>query len=93
MKKVADGRLDGTAQLKDADFSAPDWNLKLDKLNGPLRFDLHGLQAGPLDAVFRGQPSKLNWRSRGPTATRPPCCRRSCTAVTRWPNWCRTIRR
>jgi uncharacterized protein (TIGR02099 family) len=59
LKKVADGQLDGTAQLTDADLSAPDWNLKLDKLNGPLRFDLHGMQAGPLDAGFRGQPSKL----------------------------------
>ncbi|WEN16433.1 YhdP family protein [Rhodanobacter sp. AS-Z3] len=52
-------QLDGVAQLKDADLSAPEWNLKLDKLNGPLKFDLHGMQAGPLDAGFRGQPSKL----------------------------------
>ncbi|HWX67385.1 MAG TPA: YhdP family protein [Rhodanobacter sp.] len=59
LKKVEDGQLDGTAQLKDADLSAPDWNLRLDKLNGPLRFDAHGMQAGPLDAGFRGQPSKL----------------------------------
>jgi uncharacterized protein (TIGR02099 family) len=59
LKKSEDAQLDGNAQLKDADLSAPDWNLKLDKLNGPLRFNLHGMQAGPLDAGFRGQPSKL----------------------------------
>lgn len=59
LKKAEDAQLDGNAQLKDADLSAPDWNLKLDKLNGPLRFNLHGMQAGPLDAGFRGQPSKL----------------------------------
>jgi uncharacterized protein (TIGR02099 family) len=59
LKKSEDAQLDGNAQLKDADLSAPDWNLKLDKLNGPLRFNLHGMQAGPLDAGFRSQPSKL----------------------------------
>lgn len=59
LQKAEDAQLDGSAQLKDADLSAPDWKLKLDKLNGPLRFDLHGMQAGPLDAGFRGQPSKL----------------------------------
>ncbi|HEY8683928.1 MAG TPA: YhdP family protein, partial [Rhodanobacter sp.] len=59
LKKAADARLVGTAQLHDVDLAAPDWNLKLDKLNGPLRFDLHGMQAGPLDAGFRGQPSRL----------------------------------
>ncbi|OOG61362.1 TIGR02099 family protein [Rhodanobacter sp. B04] len=59
LKKVEDARLSGTAQLKDADLSAAEWNLKLDKLNGPLRFDLHGMQAGPLVASYHGQPSKL----------------------------------
>jgi uncharacterized protein (TIGR02099 family) len=59
LKKPEDGQLDGTAQLQNVDVAAPDWNLKLDKLNGPLRFDLHGLQGGPIDAVFRGQPSRL----------------------------------
>ncbi|MGH8157568.1 MAG: YhdP family protein [Rhodanobacter sp.] len=57
--KAQDAQLSGTAQLQDADLSAAAWNLKLDKLNGPLRFDLHGMQAGPLDAGYRGQPSKL----------------------------------
>ncbi|WP_460876600.1 YhdP family protein [Rhodanobacter koreensis] len=59
LKKIEDAQLSGTAQLQDADLSAAEWNLKLDKLNGPLRFDLHGMQAGPLDAGFHGQPSKL----------------------------------
>lgn len=59
LNKPADAQLNGIAQLKDADFTAPEWNLKLDKISGPLRFDLHGLQGGPLDASFRGQPSKL----------------------------------
>ena len=56
---LGEPRLDGLAQLKDADLSAPDWKLQLDKLNGPLSFDLHGMRAGPLDASFRGQPSTL----------------------------------
>ncbi|MDQ6647018.1 MAG: TIGR02099 family protein [Pseudomonadota bacterium] len=59
LKKVEDLHLEGNAQLQDADLSAPDWNLKLDKLNGPLHFDAHGMAAGPLDAGFRGQPGKL----------------------------------
>ncbi|MEO9077932.1 MAG: DUF3971 domain-containing protein, partial [Rhodanobacter sp.] len=57
--KVEDAQLDGTAQLQDTDLTAPDWNLDLQKLNGPLRFDLHGLQAGPLETVFHGQPASL----------------------------------
>ena len=59
LKHPADAQLEGTAQLKDADLTAPAWKLKLDRLNGPLRFDLHGMQAGPLNAGFRGQPSTL----------------------------------
>ncbi len=57
--KVEDARLDGTAQLRDATLSAPDWKIDLQKLNGPLRFDRHGLHVGPLDTVFHGQPSRL----------------------------------
>ena len=63
LKKDAVLQLTGTAQLKDADLSAPEWNLKLDKLNGPLRFDAHGpqggMQADSLDAGFHGRPTKL----------------------------------
>lgn len=59
LKKVEDARLDGTAQLSHADLSAPEWKLQLQGLTGPLRFDLHGMQAGPLSADFHGQPSTL----------------------------------
>ncbi|WP_235577583.1 YhdP family protein [Rhodanobacter sp. Root480] len=51
--------LDGKAQLSAADLDAPDWNLALGKLAGPLRFDAHGLQVGPLSGAFHGQPSTL----------------------------------
>jgi uncharacterized protein (TIGR02099 family) len=54
-----EGQVSGTAQLNDVDLAAPEWNLKLDKISGPLHFDGRGLQSGPLDATFRGQPSKL----------------------------------
>lgn len=63
-----EGKVNGTAQLKDADLTAPEWNLKLDKINGPLRFDGHGLQGGPLDVGFRGQPSKLQLAIAGGNA-------------------------
>ncbi|WP_458069553.1 YhdP family protein [Rhodanobacter sp. BL-MT-08] len=63
-----EGQVTGTAQLKDADLTAPEWNLKLDKINGPLRFDGHGLQGGPLDVGFRGQPSKLQLAIAGGNA-------------------------
>ncbi len=59
LKKVEDARLDGIAQLHNASLSAPDWKLDLKKLNGPLHFNLRGMQAGPLDAAFHGQPSRL----------------------------------
>jgi uncharacterized protein (TIGR02099 family) len=54
-----EGQVSGTAQLNDADLAAPEWNIKLDKISGPLHFDGRGMQSGPLDAIFRGQPSKL----------------------------------
>jgi len=53
-------RLDGRAQLTDADVVAPAWDLKLDKLSGPVAFDAHGVRAGPLAGGFRGQPSALD---------------------------------
>ena len=59
--------LDGRAQLKDMDFDAPEWNLKLDKLTGPATFDKAGFHAGPLDTSFRGQPSKLDLAIAGAT--------------------------
>jgi len=51
--------LAGNARLRATDLAAPDWNLALGKLAGPLRFDAHGLQAGPLSGTFHGQPSTL----------------------------------
>jgi uncharacterized protein (TIGR02099 family) len=52
--------LNGNAQLKDVDLSAPEWNLQLSKLNGPATFDGHGFHAGPLAGGFRGEPSQLD---------------------------------
>jgi uncharacterized protein (TIGR02099 family) len=66
--KPADGQLDGTAQLRDADLAAPEWKLKLDKLNGPLNFNLHGMQTGALSTAFRGQPSTLQLAVAGGNA-------------------------
>lgn len=60
MKDAKDFFLTGNASLKDVDLNAPDWNLKLDNIRGPATFDAHGFHAGPLDATFRGQPSKLD---------------------------------
>nr|WP_279236586.1 YhdP family protein [Dyella sp. RRB7] len=59
--------LEGRAQLKDMDFNAPAWNLKLDKLTGPAIFDKAGFHAGPLDTSFHGQPSKLDLAIAGAT--------------------------
>ncbi len=59
--------LDGTAQLKDVDVSAPDWNLQLDKLNGPATFDAHGFHAGPLAGGFRGEPTQADLAIAGAT--------------------------
>lgn len=59
--------LNGTAQLKDVDLNAPDWNLQLDKLGGPATFDAHGFHAGPLSGGFRGEPSQLDLAIAGAT--------------------------
>ena len=59
LKHAQDLQLSGSAQLTDADLSAPAWNLQLDQLSGPLQFDAHGMLAGPLVGGFRGQPSRL----------------------------------
>lgn len=55
-----DARLDGTARLQAADLKAPDFKLELDQLSGPLRFNLKGLSAGPLDTVFHARPASLS---------------------------------
>jgi len=66
-KDEASFQLNGTAQLTNADLSAPDWNLKLAQLTGPMQFDGKGLSAGPLQGTFRGQPSTLQMRIAGAT--------------------------
>ena len=65
---VAGAQLDGTAQLRDADLTAPDWQLALGDITGPLRFDLRGLQGGPLDTVFHGKPARLQLAIAGANA-------------------------
>ncbi|MEO7073077.1 MAG: YhdP family protein [Rhodanobacter sp.] len=52
-------QLAGTAQLRAADLRAAEWKLDLRKLDGPLRFDAHGVQADALRTDFRGQPASL----------------------------------
>ena len=70
LKDTSQVRLDGVAQLEEADLSAPEWNLELGKLTGPLHFDAHGLRADALKATFRGQPSTLRLAIAG--ANRDP---------------------
>ncbi|RDS81258.1 TIGR02099 family protein [Dyella monticola] len=65
--EMRDFLLDGNAQLKDVDLSAPDWNVQLDKLNGPATFDAHGFHAGPLAGGFRGEPSQVDLAIAGAT--------------------------
>ncbi len=67
LKPGVERQLNGAVQLTDADLSAPEWKLQLDKLNGPLQFDDHGLTVGPLEAGFRGQPARLQMRLAGAT--------------------------
>ncbi len=57
----ADGaaQLDGNAQLIAADLSAPEWNLNLGKITGPVRFNAHGVDASALHAAYRGKPAAL----------------------------------
>lgn len=60
MHDMHDFLLDGSAQFKDVDLSAPDWNLQLGKLNGPATFDAHGFHAGPLAGDFRGEATQAD---------------------------------
>ena len=62
-----DFTLDGQATLKDADLLAEAWNIRLDKLTGPLVFDGKGLKGGPLATIFHGQPATLNLAIAGAT--------------------------
>ncbi len=49
----------GNAQLRDVDVRAPAWNLQLNRINGPLQFDAHGVHGDALTANFRGQDGTL----------------------------------
>lgn len=68
LQNAADAQLDGVAQLRNADLGAPEWKLKLDKLNGALKFDTHGVQSSTLTGSFRGQPSTLQLAIAGANA-------------------------
>jgi uncharacterized protein (TIGR02099 family) len=59
--------LAGNAQLSDMDVSDADWNLQLDKLDGPATFDGKGFHAGPLSGAFHGQPATLDLSIAGAT--------------------------
>lgn len=62
IRNVAALQLTGSAQLQAVDVDAPDWNVKFDKLAGPVSFDAHGAHAGPLAGGFRGEPATLDLR-------------------------------
>ena len=51
--------LDGTAQLRQVSVEAPEWQLAIRKINGPLQFDRGGISATGLTAEFRGTPATL----------------------------------
>ena len=51
--------LTGAVELSDADLRAPDWNLELDQIAGPLHFDLQGIEGDHLQAGFHGRASTL----------------------------------
>lgn len=46
--RLAPGRLDGKLQLSDADLDQAKWKIHFTDATGPIRFDEHGLFAGPL---------------------------------------------
>ncbi|MBD8873132.1 YhdP family protein [Rhodanobacter sp. DHB23] len=60
-------QLAGNAQLNGVDVSDEDWNLRLDKLDGPATFDGKGFHAGPLNGTAHGQPSTLDLAIAGAT--------------------------
>jgi uncharacterized protein (TIGR02099 family) len=60
LKDAKDATLDGRATLKDADFVADAWKLRIDKITGPMAFDTKGFTAKGLKAIFHGQPIDLD---------------------------------
>ena len=59
--------LEGNGQLHDATLHLPDYGVQLERLNGPLRFNGKGLNAGPLEGGFRGEPADLTLAVAGAT--------------------------
>ena len=59
LKDAGELSLSGNARLRGVDLDAPEWQLALGGLDGPLQFDAHGMQAGPLAGTFRGQPASV----------------------------------
>ena len=51
--------LDGTAQLRQVGVEAPEWQLAIRKINGPMQFNRGGISASGLTAEFRGTPATL----------------------------------
>jgi len=51
--------LDGTAQLRQVGVEAPEWQLAVRKINGPMQFNRGGISASGLTAEFRGTPATL----------------------------------
>ncbi len=66
-KHRQDFTLTGEGQWLDGAFSAPAWKLGIDRLSGPLRFDRRGFSAGPMQARFHGEPSRLRMAIGGAT--------------------------
>lgn len=67
LKHHQDFTLDGEGQWQDGSFSAPVWKVALDHLAGPLHFDRDGFTAGPMQARFHAQPSRLKLAIGGAT--------------------------
>lgn len=58
--RAAPGRLEGKLRLTDADLDQAKWKLHFTDASGPLKFDEHGVAAGPLALKHLGYPATLN---------------------------------
>lgn len=52
--------LDGEAQLRQVVVEAPQWQLAIRNINGPMQFDRGGISATGLSALFRGTQASLS---------------------------------
>ncbi|MCK9366347.1 MAG: TIGR02099 family protein [Metallibacterium scheffleri] len=62
--------LDGTAQLRQVGVEAPEWQLAIRKINGPMQFNRGGISASGLTAEFRGTPAMLTIAAGSDTGVR-----------------------